>query len=130
MTESTDLAQNDLSLLAMMRFLGRHIVVLAICIIGFTAGAVVLAFALKPMYRSEVIVWPADSPSGLSQLGGQLGGLASLAGINLGGGGGKKSDEALAFLRSRAFTAAFIQRHELMPVLLYTSPSPRDRQKT
>jgi uncharacterized protein involved in exopolysaccharide biosynthesis len=39
-----------------------------------------------------------------------------LAGINLGG-GGKKSDEMLEYLRSRTFTAQFIQRHSLMPVL-------------
>jgi uncharacterized protein involved in exopolysaccharide biosynthesis len=48
---------------------------------------------------------------------GQLGGLASLAGINIGGAGGKKSDSALEYLRSRIFTAGFIERHSLMPLL-------------
>jgi len=86
-------------------------------VVIFTVGAGALAFALKPMYRSEVVVSPAEGSSGLGELGGQLGGLASLAGINIGGGGGKKSDEALEFLRSRTFTAGFIQRHALMPIL-------------
>ena len=80
------------------------------------AATVALAFALTPKYRAEVVVEPADSSSGLGDLG-QLGGLASLAGINLGGAGGKKSDSALEYLRSRAFTAGFIERHALMPQL-------------
>jgi uncharacterized protein involved in exopolysaccharide biosynthesis len=104
-------------LFELLRFLSRHKAVLAIYIVIFTTAAGVLAFALKPKYRAEVVVSPADSSSGLGELGGQLGGLASLAGINLGGGGGKKSDEALEYLRSRTFTAGFIQRHALMPIL-------------
>jgi len=100
----------------MSRFLVRHILVIGICVAIFAATAVVIAFQLKPMYRSEVVIWPADSVSGMGTLGSQLGGLASLAGINISG-GGKKSDEALEFLRSRAFTAGFIQRHALLPVL-------------
>src|ERR1700722_11903215 len=118
MSEPVDPPQNDLSLLAIWRFLGRHMAVLSVFVVIFTAGAVGLAFILTPMYRSEVVVSPADTSSGgLGDLGGQLGGLASLAGINIGGAGGKKSDEALAYLRSRIFTAGFIQRHGLMPII-------------
>jgi uncharacterized protein involved in exopolysaccharide biosynthesis len=119
MSELVDLPQNDLSLLAISRFLGRNRALLLVFVVIFTAGAVALAFLLTPMYRSEVVVSPADTSSGGlgGDLGGQLGGLASLAGINIGGAGGKKSDEALAYLRSRVFTAGFIQRHGLMPIL-------------
>jgi uncharacterized protein involved in exopolysaccharide biosynthesis len=117
MSELVDSPRNDLSLLELLRFLGRHKVVLAIYVGLFTAGAGALAFALTPKYRAEVVVSPAEGSSGLGELGGQLGGLASLAGINLGGGGSKKSDEALEYLRSRTFTAGFIQRHALMPIL-------------
>jgi uncharacterized protein involved in exopolysaccharide biosynthesis len=117
MSEPVDSPQNDLSLLAISRFLGRHIAVLSVFVVIFTAGAVALAFILKPMYRSEVVVSPADTSSGLGGDLGGLGGLASLAGINIGGAGGKKSDEALAYLRSRLFTAEFIQRHGLMPII-------------
>lgn len=116
MNEPADLPRNDLSLIAMSRFLARHAVTLGIFIGIFTLGSIGLAFALTPKYRSEVVISPADSSSGLGDLG-QLGGLASLAGINIGGAGGKKSDEALEYLRSRVFTAGFIQRHGLMPIL-------------
>jgi uncharacterized protein involved in exopolysaccharide biosynthesis len=117
MSELVDSPRNDLSLLELLWFLGRHKVILAIYVCLFTAGAGALAFTLTPKYRAEVVVSPAEGSSGLGELGGQLGGLASLAGINLGGGGSKKSDEALEYLRSRTFTAGFIQRHALMPIL-------------
>lgn len=117
MSESMESPRTDLSLLEMLRFLGRHIVLLAVCVAVFSVAAVVLAFTIRPMYRSEVVVSPAStSGSSLGEFGAQIGGLASLAGINIGG-GGKKSDEALEYLRSRAFTAGFIQRHALMPML-------------
>ncbi len=117
MNAPMDSPRNDLSLLEMLRFLGRHIVLLAVCIAVFMIAAGVLAFTMRPMYRSEVVVSPANtSGGGLGEFGSQIGGLASLAGINIGS-GGKKSDEALEYLRSRAFTAGFIQRHALMPVL-------------
>jgi uncharacterized protein involved in exopolysaccharide biosynthesis len=108
-------SRQDLSLLAMLRFMNRHKMVIGTITAVFIFGAVGLSYMLTPKYRAEVVVEPADSGSGLGDLG-QFGGLASLAGINIGG-GGKKSDEALEYLRSRAFTASFIERHSLMPVL-------------
>jgi capsular polysaccharide biosynthesis protein len=118
MSEPADSPRNDLSLMELLGFLGRHTLILAIYVVIFTVGAGALAFSLKPMYRSEVVVSPAEGSSGLGgELGGQLGGLVSLAGINIGGAGGKKSDEALEYLRSRIFTAGFIQHHALMPIL-------------
>jgi uncharacterized protein involved in exopolysaccharide biosynthesis len=120
MSELVDAPRNDLSLIELLGFLGRHKIIIALYVVIFSVGAGVLAFAMKPMYRSEVVVSPAEGSSGLGDLGGQLGGLASLAGINIGGGGSKKSDEALEYLRSRAFTAGFIQRHALLPTLFPT----------
>ena len=118
MSELADSPRSDLSLMELLLFLGRHKMILAIYVVIFTVGAGVLAFILTPKYRSEVVVSPAEGSSGLGgELGSQLGGLASLAGINIGGAGAKKSDEALEFLRSRNFTAGFIQRHMLLPIL-------------
>jgi uncharacterized protein involved in exopolysaccharide biosynthesis len=128
MNEPVEVPHGDLSLMAMFQFLGRHYLVLGISVVIFTVAAAVLAFNLTPLYRSEVVVSPADRTSGLGDIGGQLGGLASLAGINLGGGGGKKSDEALEYLRSRIFTAQFIKRHELMPILFAKKWDPARNQ--
>jgi uncharacterized protein involved in exopolysaccharide biosynthesis len=117
MSEQHDEILRDLSLLAVWKFLCRNVAIVSICVVVVTAGAVVVAFSMTPKYRAEVVISPAESPTGLGQLGGQLGDLASLAGINIGGNAGRKSDEALAYLRSRVFTAGFINRHGLMPAL-------------
>jgi uncharacterized protein involved in exopolysaccharide biosynthesis len=117
MSEERDEYRRDLSLLAFWDLLRRHTAIFLSSVAIVTAGAVVLAFSLTPKYRAEVVISPADSPTGLGQLGGQLGDLASLAGINIGAGGSRKSDEALEYLRSRIFTAGFINRHGLLPVL-------------
>jgi len=89
---------------------------LAATMLGLVLG-VALVVTATPRYRSEVafmLVTDGGSVSGLAKLAGNLGGLASLAGVSLGGG---NKDEALELLRSRAFTSRFIERHGLMPQL-------------
>lgn len=49
---------------------------------------------------------------------GQLGGLASLAGVNLGGGSANKTAIAKEILQSRAFLSDFIHRHNLKVPLM------------
>lgn len=107
----------ELSLLDLLGLIARRkLVIGCIALLGLGCGAA-YAFLATPMYRADVVFAPAqDGGGGLGQLAGDLGGLAALAGINIGG-GGSQSDEALETLRSRAFTAAFIQRHELLPKL-------------
>jgi len=62
--------------------------ILAITIL-FTIGSVLYALSVPDEYKSTVLLAPASSSSSssLSKLAGQFGGLASLAGINLGGAG-------------------------------------------
>jgi uncharacterized protein involved in exopolysaccharide biosynthesis len=106
----------DLSLLALLRFLGRNKKTVWLTTIAATLGGIALALYLPPKYRADVVVAPAEGGSNLGDMGG-LGGLASLAGINIGGATGKKSQEALEYIKSRVFATGFIQRHALMPVL-------------
>jgi LPS O-antigen subunit length determinant protein (WzzB/FepE family) len=106
----------DLSLVALLRFLGRNKKTVLLAMIVAALGGIVLAFNLTPKYRADVVVAPAEGGGSVGDMGG-LGGLASLAGINLGGGTGKKTQEALEYLKSRVFATGFIQRHSLMPVL-------------
>lgn len=84
-----------------------------------TVLAVVYALLAAEVYESRVVMMPADdgkSGGGLSALAGQFGGLASLAGIQLSG-GGSKSSMALEVLESRKFTMDFIQENNLLPIL-------------
>ena len=108
---------DEINLLDYWRILMRYkwLIVLITFISG--AGTIVYAFSLTPIYRAEITLAPAAEDKGAaSALSGQFGGLASLAGINMGGGGGK-TEEALATLNSRLFTDAFIKDNHLMPVL-------------
>ena len=78
-----------------------------------------MAFRMPPIYRVATILAPASSErsAGLAGLGGsELGGLASLAGLNLGP-RDADTEQALAVLRSREFTERFITEKSLMPKL-------------
>ncbi|MGH8223102.1 MAG: Wzz/FepE/Etk N-terminal domain-containing protein [Woeseiaceae bacterium] len=78
----------------------------------------IAAFLITPVYRAEVVLAPVAaqrSSSSLATLAGQLGGIATLAGINLGT--DESSAEAIAILRSRALTERFIEKNKLLPVL-------------
>ena len=72
------------------------------------------------IYKAEALLAPAESEgnTGLGGLAGQFGGLASLAGVNLGGQGINKTQLALEVMKSRKFTGEFIQKHDLLPELL------------
>ena len=102
------------------------LLLLLLTTIGGICGAVVY-FVSTPVYRASVTIAPANA--GDSNLGGgalnQLGGLASLAGIQLGG-QGNHTELALSYLRSDAFTKKFIEENDLLPVLF---PSDWDAGK-
>ena len=87
-----------------------------------TAIFIVVAFVIDPVYRATTVMVPATNEhSGANSLGGalgSLGGLASLAGINIGG-SSAQVEEALAVLRSRDFTERFIREKDILPVLFH-----------
>ncbi|WP_105265346.1 Wzz/FepE/Etk N-terminal domain-containing protein [Pseudoalteromonas sp. T1lg76] len=93
-------------------------------IIGTTIIAavisVVYALSLPNIYKSEALLAPAEDnqSGGLSGLAGQFGGLASLAGVNLGSGSADKTTIALELLKSRSFIGEFVQEHNLKPVIM------------
>ncbi len=89
----------------------------------FAISSVLYAVSLNNKYRSEVLLQPVsdNSSSGgnLARLARNFGGLASLAGINLGGGGGGGTKTAMIIevLKSRKFINNFIvKRNILIPL--------------
>jgi uncharacterized protein involved in exopolysaccharide biosynthesis len=86
-------------------------------IIGVTLlcalASVAYALMAQEWYRAETVLAPSDEKS-MPDLLGSLGGLASLAGVSIGGGG---SEEPVAVLRSREFTSKFIEDLSLTTVL-------------
>lgn len=87
----------------------------------FVVASVLFALFQPNIYRSEVLLAPAEENSGggLAGLAAQFGGLASFAGLNLGGGGGSdKTALALEVLKSREFITNFIEQHDLLVPLM------------
>jgi uncharacterized protein involved in exopolysaccharide biosynthesis len=77
----------------------------------FSIGAVLYALSLSDQYRAVSILAPASSSSSssLSKLAGQFGGLASLAGVSLGGGdGADKTTIAIELMKTWGFLEQFI----------------------
>lgn len=80
----------------------------------FALGSVIYALMLPNQYQASIVLAPAQQEAGgLSASLGQLGGLASLAGINIGEGGGSEPQLAQEILRSRSFIETFISENDL-----------------
>jgi uncharacterized protein involved in exopolysaccharide biosynthesis len=82
----------------------------------------VWVFTLKPVFRAEVVVTmaPENGMERNSLLGSEIGGLASLAGVNLTQ-ANAQSIEAAAILESNYLAEEFVSRDGLLPVLLARS---------
>jgi uncharacterized protein involved in exopolysaccharide biosynthesis len=80
----------------------------------FTVGGVTYALISQEIYKAEIVLALADKKSGMSGALSQLSGLASLAGVSVGGGEGS---QPLAVLGSKDFAREFITDMNLMPVL-------------
>jgi len=94
-------------------------IIIAISFI-FAVSSIAFALSKPDVYRASVLLSPASSEgaSGMGALAGQFGGLASLAGISLGGGGIDKTTLALEIINSRAFLETYIEKHELLVPLM------------
>jgi len=89
--------------------------------VSFIAAVLASGYALsKPnIYRAEALLAPVgdggSEGGGLSSMLGGLSGLASMAGVSLGGGG--SVEQNLAVLKSRSFIWGFVDDEKLMPIL-------------
>jgi uncharacterized protein involved in exopolysaccharide biosynthesis len=93
-----------------------------ICGITFVAAAisVLVALMLPNIYRAEALLAPNqnEGAGGLGALAAQYGGLASLAGIDLGATKADKTALGLEVLKSRKFVTDFVRRHDLLVPLV------------
>lgn len=122
-------AEDEISLIDLWRVLmAQKWMILSVTLL-FTVGAIIYALQAPEIYKSEVVLAPVKQGSGgqMASLAAQFGGLASIAGINLGGGGGS-TEEAIAILQSRKFLKHFIEDEQLLPVLFEKSWDAENRQ--
>lgn len=93
--------------------------IITFIIVGVLAslGSYFYVKSLPNVYTSEALLSPvaSDSNSGLGALSGQIGGLASIAGINLGSMTNNNAELALKVLTSRDFIVEFISENEIAP---------------
>jgi hypothetical protein len=85
---------------------------------------------VEPIYvaSATLAAVPVDESGGaLAGLGSQVGGLAALAGISVGDGTLAK-DEAIAILKSKALTFAFLRDNDLLPVLFKDKWNAKTKQ--
>lgn len=86
----------------------------------FAVGSVLYAMSLPNIYKADALLAPAESSNGggLSKMAGQLGGLAALAGVNLGGSESSQTELAVQVMKSRQFIEVFIKKHNLLVPLI------------
>lgn len=98
-------------------------------VVACTAVAAMFAFVVTPVYKASVLLAPtaAERSGSMTSALGQLGGIASMVGVNLKS-GDAQTQEAIAILNSREFTVAFIQGNDLMPELFRKKWDSRSRQ--
>lgn len=108
----------DLSELFKAFWKGKWIIIATTFV--FALCSVLYALSLPNIYKADALLAPAESSNGggLSKMAGQLGGLAALAGVNLGSNESSQTDLAVQVIKSRQFVDAFIERHDLLVPLM------------
>jgi uncharacterized protein involved in exopolysaccharide biosynthesis len=122
-------AQDDgLNLASLIRAVRHHRWwVVVITLLG-TLAAVAYAVTAQPVYRAESVLFPRESRTGgLAAPLAQLGGLADMAGISV---GGNSRQEPLGVLRSQGFASRFITQFQLAKVLDPEAPTDDPRKAT
>jgi LPS O-antigen subunit length determinant protein (WzzB/FepE family) len=80
----------------------------------FAVGSVIYSLSMPNQYKATALLAPAQSDEGgLSGSLGQLGGLASLAGVSIGGGESSESQIAQEIMKSWSFLEGFIADNDL-----------------
>jgi uncharacterized protein involved in exopolysaccharide biosynthesis len=104
----------ELTLLERWQVIVRAKTIVIVVTLTITVVGIVYSLLATPIYRADVLLAPAAQEQPEGALFGSLSGIAALAGLS-----GQQSNtiEALAVLRSRDFTRAFIQEKNLLPVL-------------
>ena len=82
---------------------------------AFAVVAVIIALMIPNQYKATAVIAPAEGGGGsmLGAMASQFGGLASLAGIDLGGSEGGEAQEAMEIMQSWGFIEEFIAKNNL-----------------
>ncbi len=115
-TNNSEVSQDglDLDLKELIQVLLQDKKKLIVISLLITISSMIFAFLSPNLYKAEVILAPAQSSQGdLSGALGQLGGLASVAGINIDNTEGNESKIAQEVMKSWSFIDEFISKNNL-----------------
>lgn len=112
--------ENGISLKELVLVLWRDKILITAITFIFVVIGISWSLTIANTYRSEATLSISSDSSGggLSSMASQVGGLATLAGINLGGNDTDDKAISLATLKSRMFLNEFIENHNLLVPLL------------
>ncbi|MDO6686255.1 MULTISPECIES: Wzz/FepE/Etk N-terminal domain-containing protein [unclassified Agarivorans] len=113
-------AEDEIDLRELFSVIWRGKWLIIACTVLFSFAAVIYAINQPNIYRASALLAASNQESNkLSGMASQFGGLASLAGINLGGGGGTdQTTLAIEVLKSRQFFSEFVTRYGIKVDLL------------
>lgn len=121
--------ENEINIHQILELLwnGKYVVIFTT--VFTVALAVGISIYLPNVYRTEVLLFPVDDENSTNTNGlqlGQLGSLASLAGVDLNQAGSSLKIKGIATLQSRAFITEFLNSHELIVPFMASIPGDRD----
>lgn len=120
--------EKELSLAELLSHLFKYkIMILGITLL-FAIFSVFYTLSLPNKYKAESLLMPVseDTSANMSGLMSQFGGLAGLAGIDIGKGGQNNVELIIETVRSRAFLAEFINKYNLIIPILAASGWDRE----
>ncbi len=118
---SPSIEDDEIDLVELWHAIWTGKIIIIVLTATFAISSIFYALSKPNVYKASVLLSPVSSQGssgGLAALAGQFGGLASMAGINLGGSNGDQTSIALATLESRSFVEKFIQKHDLLVPLM------------
>ncbi|GDY24161.1 LPS biosynthesis protein [Agarivorans sp. Toyoura001] len=113
-------AEDEIDLRELFAVIWRGKWLIIACTVLFSVAAVIYAINQPNIYRASALLAASNQESNkLSGMASQFGGLASLAGINLGGGGGTdQTTLAIEVLKSRQFFKEFLEKYQIKADLM------------
>ena len=127
MQDTQDINSDEIDLLELLRQLLRFKLSILILTLLCGIGAIAVALTTPNTYQADVLISSTQKASGggLSALASQYGGVATLAGINLGP-ENTEMESAISLLQSRRFIISMIEEENLKPALF---PKSWDSEK-
>jgi uncharacterized protein involved in exopolysaccharide biosynthesis len=117
LSESDDLISDEIDFKELLEAIWKGKFFILFVTTLFCIASVIYSLSLPNIYQSDALIAPVSDKSGTA-FSGQLGGLAALAGVDIGNGGTDKITLAIEIMKSREFISRFIEKHSILADLM------------